>query len=76
VRRQGDVHVLRDKNGGWLVRVEGALRPRSTHESQAQASRAGRELARKNRSELFVHGPDGKIRERSTFGRDPRQTEG
>ncbi len=34
--------------------------------------RAGRAIARNNKSELLVHGRDGKIRERSTFGHDPR----
>ena len=58
------------------MRVEGALRACSMHESEAAASRAGRELARRNMSELLVHGRDGKLRERSTFGHDPRRTKG
>jgi hypothetical protein len=74
--KQGDVHVLRDNNGAWQVRVEGAARPRSTHKTQSEASKAGRDIARKNKSELLVHGRDGKIRERSTFGHDPGRTKG
>ena len=74
--KQGDVHVMQDNNGGWQVRVEGTARPRSTHKTQAEASKAGRDIARKNKSELLVHGRDGKIRERSTFGHDPRRTKG
>jgi uncharacterized protein DUF2188 len=58
------------------VRVEGAARPPSKHKTQAEATKAGREIACKNKSELFVHGRDGKIRERSTFGKDPRRTKG
>jgi Uncharacterized protein conserved in bacteria (DUF2188) len=74
--KQGDVHVVRGNTSGWQVRIEGIARARSIHKTQAEAAKAGRDIARKNTSELFVHGRDGKIRERSTFGRDPRRTKG
>jgi hypothetical protein len=74
--KQGDVHVVRDNNGEWVVRIEGTARRRSTHKPQAEAARAGRDIARKSKAELLVHGRDGKIRERSTFGHDPRRTKG
>jgi Uncharacterized protein conserved in bacteria (DUF2188) len=74
--KQGDVHVIQGNNGGWHVRIEGTARARSIHNTQADATKAGREIARRNRSELFVHGRDGKIRERSTFGHDPHRTKG
>jgi len=74
--KQGDVHVVRSDNGGWVVRIEGNARARSTHKSQTEAAKAGREIARKNKSELLVHGRDGKIRDRSTYGNDPRRTKG
>jgi hypothetical protein len=67
VLKQGDVHVVRDNSSGWQVRIEGTARPRSTHKTQTEAAKAGRDIARKNKSELLVHGRDGKIRERSTF---------
>jgi uncharacterized protein DUF2188 len=72
----GDVHVVRDNNGEWVVRIEGKPNRRSTHRTQADAAKAGRDIARRNKSELLVHGRDGKIRERSTFGHDPRRTKG
>jgi Uncharacterized protein conserved in bacteria (DUF2188) len=76
VPRQGDVHVVQSSSGGWKVRVEGTARDRSMHRTQAEAAEAGRAIARKNESELLIHGRDGKIRERSTFGHDPRRTRG
>jgi hypothetical protein len=76
VPRKGDVHVVQGNNGGWQVRVEGTARARSMHNTQAEAAKAGRGVAQKNKSELLVHGRDGKIRERSTFGPDPRRTKG
>jgi hypothetical protein len=74
--RQGDVHVVRGNSGGWQVRVEGTARARSIHETQAEAAKVGGAIARKNKSELLIHGRDGKIRERSTHGHDPRRTKG
>ena len=74
--KKGDVHVVRDEKAGWQVRVEGTARPRSAHKTQSEATKAGRDVARRNKSELLVHGKDGKIRERSTFGHDPRRTKG
>jgi hypothetical protein len=70
-----DVHVVQ---GGkrWRVEVEGSSRPRSTHSTQAEAAKAGRQVAKKNRSELLVHGRDGQIRMRNTYGSDPRRSKG
>jgi Uncharacterized protein conserved in bacteria (DUF2188) len=73
---KGDVHVVRGNSGGWQVRVEGTARARSIHKTQAEAAKAGADLARRNKSELLVHGRDGKIRERSAYGHDPRRTTG
>jgi hypothetical protein len=73
--KKGDVHVI-PSDKGWRVQIEGTGRARSTHQTQAEAAKAGRDIARRNKSELLVHGRDGKIRERSTFGNDPRRTKG
>ncbi len=73
--KQGDVHVM-PADKGWRVDVEGASRPRSTHKTQSEAAKAAREIARKNRSELLIHGRNGRVRDRSTYGNDPRRTKG
>jgi uncharacterized protein DUF2188 len=75
VPKQGDVHVM-PGDKGWRVEIEGSARPRSTHGTQAEAAKAAREIARKNKSELLIHGRNGKIRERNTYGHDPRRTKG
>ena len=71
----GDVHVV-PSDKGWRVEVEGSSRARSTHPTQAEAARAGREIARRNKSELLVHGRNGQIRDRRTYGSDPRAIRG
>jgi hypothetical protein len=64
-----NVHVV-PSDGGWDVRVEGT--PKASHfETQNEAMNAGSRLARGNRSEHIVHGRDGRIRQRDSYGRDP-----
>jgi hypothetical protein len=72
---KGDVPVVPGE-GGWRVEIAADGRARSVHRTQAEAREAARELARRARSELFVHGRDGRIRERNTYGRDPRGSKG
>ena len=38
---------------------------------QAEAKKFGKDQARKNHSELLVHGKDGRIRSKDSFGNDP-----
>lgn len=56
---------------GWAVQGAGNGRATSVHETQTAAITAAREIAQNNRSELFIHGRNGQIRERDTFGTDP-----
>jgi hypothetical protein len=74
--KQGDVHVVQQDSGKWAVKVEGNQRVSSTHDTQSAATQAGRKVARSNSSELLVHGRDGQIRERNSYGRDPRASKG
>jgi uncharacterized protein YdaT len=60
--------VLHD--GGWAVRGAGSQRASSIHSTQGEAIAAGRDIARHQHSELVVHGRDGRIRERDSFGND------
>jgi hypothetical protein len=64
-----NVHVV-PGDDGWNVREEGASR--SSHfQTQGEAIAAGRRLAQGNRSEQIIHGRDGRIRQRDSYGRDP-----
>ena len=44
--------------------------------TQAEAIQAGTERARADKVELLIHGRDGQIRERNSFGNDPRNIPG
>ena len=61
---------------GWRVEEEGSSRASSTHKTQAAAWKAGRSAARRSKSEALLHGRDGKIRERNSYGNDPRRSKG
>jgi uncharacterized protein YdaT len=56
---------------GWAVKGEGAERASSVHRTQQEAIDRGREVARNQNSELFIHGRDGRIRARDSLGNDP-----
>lgn len=66
---KNSVHVV-PNDGGWEVKVEGRVGGR-LFQTQNEAIRAGRELARGSGSENIIHGRDGRIRQRDTYGRDP-----
>jgi hypothetical protein len=63
-------HVIPHKDG-WAVKGEGNERPTSVHDTQAKAIEAAREIAKNQRSEMIVHRPDGRIRDRDSYGNDP-----
>lgn len=65
-----DVHVV-PHSDGWAVKRPGADRASSVHDTQAGAIDAGRDLAKAAQSELFIHGRNGQIRDRDSFGPDP-----
>jgi hypothetical protein len=70
-----NIHVV--PNGDqWAVKREGDAAPVSTHSSQNEAERAGRQLARAAKVEFELHGRDGRIRERDSYGNDPRDSRG
>jgi hypothetical protein len=67
------VHVVKSGKG-WAVKSGG--RTRSTHRTQANASKAGRAVAKRGSTELYVHGRNGQIREANSYGRDPHPPKG
>jgi hypothetical protein len=44
---------------------------RETYKTQAEAITAGRKLARLRHTEHVIHGRDGQIRARNSYGNDP-----
>lgn len=64
-------------NGGkWSVRRAGSDRATSVHSTQREAIDEARKIAKNQGTELYIHGRDGRIRERDSYGNDPRRTKG
>lgn len=64
-------HVTKRGDGKWQVIGEGNKRASAVTDTQAQAIVIGRDLAIKNKSELLIHGENGRIREKNSYGNDP-----
>lgn len=64
-------HVVPSPSGGWAVKNSGSSRASKTFGTQAEAVKYGRDVAKKGGSELYVHGRDGTIKNKNSYGRDP-----
>lgn len=64
-----NVHIV-PHSEGWAVRIEGNDRATSVHRTQEQAIDAGRERARRDETEILIHGENGRIRDRDSYGND------
>lgn len=60
---------------GWANKV-GGMQVGEVFRTQEEATTAGRQLATQNRSEHTIHGQDGKIKEKNSYGTDPRDIRG
>ena len=65
-----NIHVV-PAHKKWAVKPAGSTEPASTHRTQHAAEQAGRKLAKQNQSELVIHRPDGRIRDKDSYGNDP-----
>ena len=70
-----DQHVVPHADG-WAVKGSGNQKATSVHPTQRGAIGAARKIARNQGSEMFIHGENGRIRERNTYGNDPHPPKG
>lgn len=63
-------HVV-PRDGGWAVRGSGNTKDTEQFDSQRQAIAAARRIARNQRGEVVIHGRDGRIRAKKSYGNDP-----
>lgn len=59
------------REGGWGVRRAGASRATGVYATQKEAIDAATRIARNQQTDVYVHGRDGRIRERNSYGNDP-----
>lgn len=63
-------HVVPNKDGGWGVRGEGNSRITKKTDTQGKAIDIAREIAKNQQSEVVIHRPDGRIRDKDSYGHD------
>jgi hypothetical protein len=59
-------HVLPFGNG-WVVQTEGQKTISIITSRQSDAISFARDIARKEKTEVFIHGRNGKVREKNNF---------
>jgi len=64
-------HVTRRPDGNWQVIGENNKRATVITTTQKEAIQAARDIAMNQKSEVFIHGKDGKIRDKNSYGNDP-----
>ena len=69
-------HVTKRPDGNWQAIGEGNSRASCVTSTQEQARLKARDLAIKNHSEVLIHGVNGKIRAKDSYGNDPHPPKG
>lgn len=62
-------HVV-PHSGAWAVKGAGNSKPTRIVETQREAIEIAKEISKNQESELFIHGRNGQIRERNSYGND------
>lgn len=55
----------------WAVKGEGNPKATSLHPTQSAATDRARDIAKNQKSEVVIHRPDGRIRDKDSYGHDP-----
>lgn len=63
-------HVV-PHNNNWAVKGENNSKVTSIHNTQREAIEQARNIAQNQKAGLFIHGENGRIRERNSYGNDP-----
>jgi hypothetical protein len=72
---KNNVHVL-PREEKWAVIRENSKRASNLLETQREAILKAKVIAKNSNSELIIHGKDGKIREKNSYGNDPYPPKG
>jgi hypothetical protein len=73
--RKPPVHTVPHQDG-WANRREGATRVIKKFATKAEAQAAGRETARRDKTEHLIHKRDGTVGSRNSYGSDAQGRKG
>ncbi|QSX24071.1 DUF2188 domain-containing protein [Priestia megaterium] len=71
-----DQHVTPRKDEGWQVKGAGNSKATSIHDTQKEAIDAAKKIAKNQGQEVVIHGKNGKIRAKDSYGNDPYPPKG
>ncbi len=63
-------HVVPNSNGGWDVKQSNSKRSSGHYDTKKEAINKGREISKKQKTELVIHNKDGKIAQKDSHGND------
>lgn len=65
-------HVIPSpKKNGWAVKKSGSAKVSRSFETKAKAVEYGKQISRREKTELYIHRKDGTIQNRNSYGNDP-----
>ena len=64
-------HVTPHSKGGWQVKGAGNSKATARTTTHAEAISIAKSIAVNKKSEVVIHGTDGRIREKNSYGNDP-----
>ena len=65
-----NIHTVPHEKG-WANKREGQEKPISVHKTKIEADKAAVFVAKKDKVEHIIHGKDGKIQDKDSYGNDP-----
>lgn len=65
-----NIHVVKTPSGGWATKQEKAQRSSGNFDTQKEAIQRAIQIAKNNGQEVAIHGTDGKIRQKNSYGND------
>lgn len=66
-------HVV-PHNGQWAVKGAGNQKVTHVTKTQSEAIQKAKTIAKNQKSEVVIHRPNGRIRDKDSYGNDPRGT--
>ena len=64
------------RDNGWAVITSGSQKAVKVFRTQEEAKNYGQQLGKKHDTEFYLQDRHGKIRERDSYGNDPRSRKG
>ncbi len=69
-------HVTKHSSGGWQVKGAGNSNATAVFDTQAKAIDKATQIATNQHAEVVIHGRNGRIREKNSYGNDPKKIKG